>query len=121
MEEVGDDFPDGLFIVYEGFEDFRLAVCWDDVVIGNGSWHETGVAFRNGYFIACTSYSQLAIAIENHQDDERIILDHVAMEWLGSLDYLDAEEWSVQYLIGCSYIFTMICTVFRIYIVVDSL
>ena len=57
MEEVGDDFSDGLFIVYEGFEDFGLAVCRDDVVIGNGSWHEAGVAFGNGYFVACTSYS----------------------------------------------------------------
>ena len=89
MEEVGDDFPDGLFIVYEGFEYFRLAVCWDDVVIGNGSWHEAGVAFRNGYFIAGGADLELAVAIEHHEDDEGVVLDHVAMERLCGLDYLD--------------------------------
>ena len=45
MEKIGDDFPNGLFVVYEGFEDFGLAVCWDDVVIGDRGRHETGVAF----------------------------------------------------------------------------
>ena len=45
MKEVGDDFSDGLFVVDEGFEDFCLAVCWDDIVIGDRGWHETGVAF----------------------------------------------------------------------------
>ena len=89
MEEVRDDFPDGLFIVDEGFENFRLAVCWDDVVIGNGSWHETGVAFGDGYFIAGGADLELAIAIEYHEDDEGVVLDHVAMERLCGLDYLD--------------------------------
>ena len=89
MKEVGDDFSDCLFIVYEGFEDFRLAVCWDDVVIGNGSWHETGVAFRNCYFITGGADFKFAITIENHEDDEGVVLDHVAMERLCGLDYLD--------------------------------
>ena len=121
MEKIGDDFTDGLFVVDKGFEDFGLAVCWDDVVIGNGSWYETGVAFGNGYFVACTSYSQLAIAIEDHQDDEGVVLDHVAMERLGSLDYLDAEVWSVEYLVGCAYVFLVVGSILRIYLVVDGL
>ena len=120
MEEVGDNFSDGLFIVYEGFEYFRLAVCWDDVVIGNGSWHETGIAFGNGYFIAGGTDFEFTIAIENHEDDEGVVLDHVAMERLCGLDYLDAEEWGVQYLVGCTYILTMICTILWIYVIVDS-
>ena len=57
MKEVGDDFSDSLFIVDEGFEDFCLATCRDDVVIGDRGWHETGIAFGNGYFIASASYS----------------------------------------------------------------
>ena len=57
MEEVGDDFSDCLLVVDESFEDFCLAVCWDDIVIGNGGWHEAGVAFKDGYFIASASYS----------------------------------------------------------------
>ena len=89
MKEVGDDFSDCLFVVDKGFEDFGLAVCWDDVVIGNGSWHETGVAFRNGYFISGRADFEFAITIENHEDDEGVVLDHVAMERLCGLDYLD--------------------------------
>ena len=121
MEEVGDDFSDGLFIVYEGFEDFCLAVCWDDVVIGNGSWHETGVAFRNGYFITGGANLELAVAIENHEDDEGVVLDHVAMERLCGLDYLDGEEWGVENLVGCTYVLCMFRAVFGIYLVVDGL
>ena len=45
MEEVGDDFSDSLLVIDEGFEDFCLAVYWDDVVIGDGGRHKTGVAF----------------------------------------------------------------------------
>ena len=121
MEEVGYDFSDGLFIVYESFENLGLAVCWDDVVIGNGSRHETGVAFGDGYFIACTSYSQLAVAIEYHQNDEGVILYHIAMEWLGGLNYLDAEEWGVEDLVGCTYVLCMFRAVFGIYVIVDGL
>ena len=89
MKEVGDDFSDGLFVVDKGFEDLGLAVCWDDVVIGNGSWHETRVAFGNSYFIAGGADLELAVAIEHHEDDEGVVLDHVAMERLCGLDYLD--------------------------------
>ena len=121
MKEVGDDFSDGLLVVDEGFEYFRLAVCWDDVVISDGGWHETRVTFWNGYFITGASYSQLAVAIQHHENDEGVVLDHVAMEWLCGFYNLDAEVWGVQYLIGCSYIFTMICTVFWIYVVVNGL
>lgn len=56
MEEVGDDFPDGFFVVDEGFENLRLTIYRDDVVIGNGSWHEAGVAFGDGYFITGGAY-----------------------------------------------------------------
>ena len=121
MEEVGDDFSDGLFVVDEGFEDFGFAVCWDDVIIGNRGWHKTRVAFGNSYFIASGAYSQFAVSFQVHQDDEGVVLDHVAMEGLCSLDYLDAEVWGVQNLVGYTYILTMICTVFWIYVVVDSL
>ena len=55
MEEIGDDFSDGLLVVDEGFEDFGLAVCWDDIVISDGGWHETRVTFWNGYFISQNS------------------------------------------------------------------
>ena len=121
MEEVGDDFSDGLFIVYEGFEYFRLAVCWDDVVIGNGSWHEAGVAFGNGYFITGGADFEFAIAIENHEDDEGVVLDHVAMERLSGVDYLDTKEWGIQNLVGCTYVLCMFRAVFGIYLVVDGL
>ena len=121
MEEVGDDFSDGLFIVYEGFEYFRLAVYWDDVVIGNRCWHETGVAFRNGYFISGRADFKFAVTIENHEDDEGVVLDHVAMERLCGLDYLDGEKWGIENLVGCTYVLCMFRAVFGIYLVVDGL
>ena len=114
MEEVRDDFPDAFFVVDEGFENLDrpslislkgrglfiiCSIYGDNVVICNSSGHETGVAFGNGYFIPCASYSQFTIAIEDHQDDEGVVLYHVAMERLGGLYYLDAEVWGVQYLV----------------------
>ena len=121
MKEVGDDFSDCLFVVDESFEDFGLAVCRDDVIIGDGGWHETGVAFWDVYFIAGASYPYLAVTIEYHHYDEGVVLDHVAMERLGSLYHLDAEVWSVEYLVGYSEVFLVIGTVFGIYVVVNGL
>ena len=57
MEEVGDDSTDGLFVVDECFENLGLAICWDDVVIGNGSRHKTRVALGDCDFIAGGAYS----------------------------------------------------------------
>ena len=121
MEEIGDDSTDSLLVVDEGFEDFCLAVCWDDIIIGDRGWHETGVAFGNGYFITGASYSQPAVTIQHHEDDEGVLLDHVAMEWLCGLNDLDAEVWGVQYLVGCADVLTMVCTVLWIYVIVDGL
>ena len=70
MEEVGDDLSDGLLVVDECFENLGLTVRRDDVVIGNGSWHETGVAFGYGYFITGGADLELAVTIEHHEDDE---------------------------------------------------
>ena len=70
MKEVGDDFSDGLLVVDEGFEDLGFTVRRDDVVIGDGGWHEAGVAFGYGYFIACASYLYLAVTIQHHEDDK---------------------------------------------------
>ena len=121
MEEVGDDFPDCLFVVDEGFENLRLTIYRDDVVIGNRGRHETRVAFGNGYFIAGGTDFEFTIAIKYHEDDEGVVLDHVAMERLCGFDYLNGEEWSVENLVGCTYVLCMFRTVFGIYVVVDGL
>ncbi len=57
MEEIRNDFSNGLFVVDEGFQHLSLTVCWDDVVVGDGSGHEAGVTLWNGYFITGASYS----------------------------------------------------------------
>ena len=120
MKEVGDDFSYCFLIVDEGFKNLGCSSNRDNIVISYGSRHETGIALRNGYFIACTSYFDLAVTIQHHHYNERVILDHIAMEWLCGLDDLDAEVWGIEYLIGCTYILTMVCTVFWIYVVVDG-
>lgn len=121
MEEVGDDSTDSLLVVDEGFEDFGLAVRRDDIVIGDGCWHEAGVAFGNGYFIACTSYLYLAVTIENHHYYEGVVLDHVAMERLCGLDYLDGEVWGVEDFVGRAYVLSVFGAVLGIYVIVDGL
>ena len=121
MEEVGDDLSDGLLVVDEGFENLGLAICWDDVVIGNGSRHKTRVAFGDCDFIACTSYLYLAVTIENHHYYEGVVLDHVAMERLCGLDYLDGEVWGVEDFVGRAYVLCMFRAVFGIDFIVDGL
>ena len=121
MKEVGDDLSDCLLVVDEGFEDFCLAICWDDVIIGDGSRHKTRVAFRNCDFIAGRTYPELAVAIKDHEDDERVVLDHVAMERLCGLDYLDGEVWGVEDFVGRAYVLCMFRAVFGIDFIVDGL
>ena len=121
MEEVGDDFSDCLLVVDEGFENFRLAICWDDVIIGNGSRHKTRVALGDCDFIAGGADLELAVAIEHHEDDEGVVLDHVAMERLCGLDDLNGEEWGIEDLVGCTYVLGMFRAVFGIDLIVDGL
>jgi len=121
MEEVGDDFPDGLLVVDECFENLGLAVCWDDVVIGNRGRHETGVASRNCDFIAGRTYPELAVAIKDHQNDEGVVLYHVAMERLCGLDYLDGEVWGIEDFVGRAYVLCMFCAILGIDFIVDGL
>ena len=121
MEEVGDDSTDGLFVVDECFEDFCLAVRRDDVVIGNGSRHKTRVALGDCDFIAGRTHPELAVAIKDHEDDEGVVLYHVAMEWLRGLDYLDGEVWGVEDFVGRAYVLCMFRAVFGIDFIVDGL
>ena len=121
MEEVGDDFSDGLFVVDEGFQNLRLTTYRDDVVIGNRGRHETRVAFGNGYFIAGGTDFEFTNAIQYHQDDKGVVLDHVAMERLCGLDYLNGEEWGIEDLVGCTYVLGMFRAVLRIDLIVNGL
>ena len=121
MEEVGDDLSDGLLVVDEGFENLGFTVRRDDVVIGNGSRHKTRVAFGDCDFIAGRTYPELAIAIKDHEDDEGVVLYHVAMERLRGLDYLDGEVWGVEDFVGRAYVLCMFRTVFGIDFIVDGL
>ena len=121
MEEVGDYFSDGLFVVDEGFENLRLTIYRDDVVIGDGSWHKTGVAFGNSYFIAGGTDFEFTIAIQYHQDDEGVVLDHVAMERLCGLDDLNREEGGIEDLVGCTYVLCMFRAVLGIDLIIDGL
>ena len=121
MEEVGDDFPDCLLVVDECFEDLGLAVRRDDVIIGNGSRHETGVALGDYDFIAGGADLELAVAIEHHEDDEGVVFNHVAMERLCGLDYLDGEVWGVEDFVGRTYVLCMFRAVFGIDLIVDGL
>ena len=86
-----------------------------------GLWHEAGVAFGNGYFVTGGADFEFAVTIENHEDDEGVVLDHVAMERLCGLDYLDGEVWGVEDFVGRAYVLCMFRAVFGIDFIVDGL
>ena len=100
MQEVRDDFADGLFVVDEGLQDLCGAACGNKVVVSDGGGYEAGTTFGKEDAVLCASYPYLTIAPQIHDDDEGVVLDHVAVEGACGLDDLDAEMWGVQQYVG---------------------
>ena len=82
-----------IHIVDIGIEDTDGGGERDKVVVGDGGWNETAVALTDDDFIACGAYMEFAVAIDAHGDDETIVFQQVAMEWLADFKDADAEIW----------------------------
>jgi len=100
MQEVGDDHADGLLVVDEGLQDFCGAACGNKVVVGDGGRYEAGTTFGKEDAVLCASDPYMAIALQVHDNDEGVVLDHVAVEGARGLDDLDAEIRGVQQDVG---------------------
>ena len=94
MEEAGEAAAEAaIHIVDIGIEDTDGGGERDKVVVGKGGWNETAVALTDDDFIACGAYMEFAVAIDAHGDDETIVFQQVAMEWLADFKDADAEIW----------------------------
>jgi len=94
MEEAGEAAAEAtIHIVDIGIEDTDGGGERDKVVVSDGGWNETAVALTDDDFIACGAYMEFAVAIDAHGDDETIVFQQVAMEWLADFKDADAEIW----------------------------
>ena len=121
MEEVGDDFADGLLVIDERLQNFCGAAGRNKVIVGDGCRDETGTPFGEEDAVLCASYLYVAIAPQIHDDDEGVVLDHVAVEGACGLDDLDAEVRGVQQYVGNIDIITMLGLVVGMDGIVDGL
>lgn len=94
MEEAGEAAAEATILVIDiGIEDTDGWGERDEVVVGDGSWNEATVAFVEDYFIACGAHVEFAVAIDAHGDDETVVFQQVAMEWLADFKDADTEIW----------------------------
>ena len=112
---------DGLIVVDECLEYLGRAAYRDVIVVGNGGGNKAGGAFLQQDRVLCAPDSQTTVALQVHDDDERVVLHHVAVEGVGGFYHLDAEERRVQYLMSYIDVIAMLCLVLRIDGMVDGL
>ena len=94
MEEAGEAATEATILVIDiGIEDTDGWGERDEVVVGDGGWNEAAVALAEDDFIACGAHMEFAVAIDAHSDDETIVFQQVAMEWLADFKDTDAEIW----------------------------
>ena len=94
MEEAGEAATEATILVIDiGIEDTDGWGERDEVVVSDGGWNEAAVAFAEDDFIACGAHMEFAVAIDAHGDDETIVFQQVAMEWLADFKDTDAEIW----------------------------
>ena len=94
MEEAGEAAAEATILVIDiGIEDTDGWGERDEVVVSDGGWNEAAVALAEDDFIACGAYMEFAVAIDAHGDDETIVFQQVAMEWLADFKDTDAEIW----------------------------
>ena len=100
MQEVGDDLADGLLVIDECLQNFCGAASRNKVIVGDGCRDEAGTPFGKEDAVLCASYPYMAVAPHVHDNDEGVVLDHVAVEGACGLDDLDAEIRCVQQYVG---------------------
>ena len=122
MEEAGEAAAEAaIHIVDIGIEDTDGGGERDKVVVGKGGWNETAVAFAEDDFIACGAHMEFAVAIDAHGDDETIVFQQVAMEWLADFKDTDAEIWRADDEVGTVFVVLIFGAIFVDNIVIEGL
>lgn len=94
MEEAGEAAAEATILVIDiGIEDTDGWGEGDEVVVSDGGWNEAAVAFVEDDFIACGAHMEFAVATDAHGDNETVVFQQVAMEWLADFKDADAEIW----------------------------
>ena len=121
MEEIGDYLADGLLVIDECLQNFCGAASRNKVIVGDGCRDEAGTPFGKEDAVLCASYPYMAVAPHVHDNDEGVVLDHVAVEGACGLDDLDAEVGGVQQHVGNINVITVLGLVVGIDSIVDGL
>ena len=120
-EEVGDELADSLLVVDECFKNLCATADGKDVVVGDDGRNETRSACGKQDTDLGRPEANVTVTLQVHNDDERVVLDHVTMERCRGLNDLDTEVRGVQELMGNIGVIAMTGLVFGIYGIVNSL
>ena len=82
-----------IHIVDIGIQHLTAAFHRRDVIVGYRGRNQTTVSLAQFDLVACTSYSDLTVALQTHADDETVVLDEVAVEGLVKLRHLHTKVW----------------------------
>ena len=99
MEETGEGGEGIGVIIDEGIKETGIPGR-EDVVVGNGSRDEGGMAGREVDLVAGGTDAKRAVALETHRDNETVVFAKVAVEGSGDLHHTDIEIRGVDDLDG---------------------
>ena len=78
-------------VVDEGVEQAGSAMQRRDVVVGYSCGYQCGVALPQKDLIACGTYTNPAITLDTHRDDEAVVFQEIAVEGCGYIHNADIE------------------------------
>ena len=99
MEEAGEGGEGIGVVVDESIEETGIPRR-EDIIVGDGSRDEGGMAGREVDLVAGGTDAKRAVALETHGDDETVVFAEVTMEGPGDLHHTDIEIRGVNNLGG---------------------
>lgn len=123
VQKAGDHAGEAaVFVVDVGIEQagFACGVLRDDIVVGDKGGNEGGVALTQVDGVARLTDADVAVTLYAHGDDERVVLDEVAMEGTCGVDNTYLEVGGVDTGVGSVGGFVVECAVFIFYMEVDG-
>ena len=122
MEEAGDLGGEcAIHIVDEGIKEADLSLEGVDVIVGNGSRDERGVAFAEEDLVTGATHTDLTVTSDAHRNDETVVLQQVTMERSGQLHDTDFEIGGVYDMDGLVLGFFILCEIVILDMVVKGL
>ena len=92
VEEAGELGGEcAIHVVDEGIKEAGRSLEGVDVIVGNGSRDERGVAFAEEDLVTGATHTDLTVTSDAHRNDETVVLQQVTMERSGQLHDTDFE------------------------------